>query len=80
MRVHKLTMEESTVSLVELEEGCCQDGMAKRIGGSLNTFSVFDREVLEILSVDVVFSRLLRTLISRKAKYALCLNETEESL
>jgi len=54
--------------------------MAKRIGGSLNTFSVFDREVLEILSVDVVFSRVLRTLISRKAKYALCLNETEESL
>ncbi len=62
----------STVLLAGLEGGCYPDGMARGISGSLNTSSVFDCEILGILSVDVVFSRLLRTRISRKAECVLC--------
>src|SRR2546425_12252641 len=43
-------MEGSTVSLAELEGGCCPDGMARRISGSPDTCSVFEGEVLGILS------------------------------
>src|SRR5437879_1437812 len=43
----------SILSLAELEGGCCPAGMTRRISGSPNTCSVFDREVSGLVSVHV---------------------------